>query len=60
MIAAVNRTMEEDYAIENAEELLGQAAESLYRLLVGGMQMQAREDCLIKAKTNLNHIVLPH
>lgn len=55
MIAAVNRTMEEDYAIENAEELLAQAAERLYRLLVGGMQMQAKEDCLCKAKVNLNH-----
>lgn len=56
VISSVSAMMEEDYAIENAEELLASAAERMFRLLIGGMQMQTKEDCASKARI----VVLPN
>lgn len=46
MEACVNAVMEQTYVVENAEELLSQAAERLFRLLIVGMKAQAGENCL--------------
>lgn len=53
MMSMVDMVMEEEYAVENAEELLGQAAERMFRFLVSGMQMQVKENCLSRSRTHL-------
>lgn len=53
MMSTVDMVMEEEYAIENAEQLLERAAERMFRFLVSGMQMQAKENCLARARTHL-------
>lgn len=50
IMTSVNACMDEDYVIENAEELLMRAAERMFRLLVSGMQMQDKENCLAKSR----------
>lgn len=40
MISSVNTIMEQEDAIENAERLIGAAAERMFRLLAVGMEMQ--------------------
>lgn len=43
VISSVNAVMDEEEAIENAEELVAQAAEQMFRFLVAGMEMQKKE-----------------
>lgn len=51
MAACVNAVMEQTYVVENAEELLAQAAERLFRLLIVGMKIQAGANCLADIQT---------
>lgn len=53
MMSTVNTVMEQEYAMENAAELLEQAAERTFRFLVCGMQMQEKEDCLSRSRIHL-------